>query len=189
MPAESTTAVVIGSGLSGLAVASELSRNSVATIVVSSSGELLGECSSHQSCKDPATLLERADLVRLLRTHASNRGLDIRHQTRANNLRPVNDGAAATGKPGRWVVHTSDGLLLADNVVLTNCPDQQVRRVLNAIGIGSGGDFSATMEGLGIHLVGVGNLLAPTTREIIRQAKQVSTRIVASLPAAAATAC
>lgn len=185
MSAESTTTVVIGSGLSGLAVASELSRNSVPTIVVPGIGELLGECSSHRPCTDPATSTERADLLRLLRTHASNRGLDIRQQARAGNLRRITDDG---GNASRWMVHTDSGLLLANNVVLTNCPDNQIRRLLNTVGIAADHDFASAMHGIGMYLVGIGNLLAPTTREIIRQAKQVSDTIVSQLPATAPAA-
>lgn len=182
MSAESTTTVVIGSGLSGLAVASELNRNSVATIVVSGAGELLGECSSHRPCTDPATSTERAGLVRLLRTHASNRGLDIRQQTRAKDLQ------LTAGTANRWVVHTENGVLLADNVVLTNCPDNQIRRLLDSVGIAASHDFASAMHGIGMYLIGIGNLLAPTTREIIRQAKQVSDTIVSQLPGPAPAA-
>lgn len=180
---ESTTTVIIGSGLSGLAVASELSRKGVAAIVVSGCGGLLGDCSTHRSPADPSMLHERADLLRLLRTYARNHAVDIREDIHAADLiLQQNDGGTEYSADGnhvrKWAVQTEQGVLMADNIVLTNCPQNQIRRVLKSVGITAGRDFLAAMRAIGIHLVGIGDLLAPTTREIVHQAKVVSEAIV-----------
>lgn len=180
---ESTTTVIIGSGLSGLAVASELSRKGVAAIVVSGCGELLGDCSAHRSPSDPSMLHERADLLRLLHNYARNHAVDVRKDVHAADLKLQQDDGGtvhpADGThPRKWAVQTETGVLMADSIVLTNCPQNQIRRVLKSVGITAGGDFLAAMRAIGIHLVGIGDLLAPTTREIAHQAKVVSEAIV-----------
>ncbi len=128
-------------------------------------------------------LHERAELLRLLRTYASNHAVDIRKDTHAADLiLQENDGGtghSADGtQPRKWAVQTEQGVLMADSIVLTNCPQNQIRRVLKSVGITAGRDFLAAMRAIGIHLVGIGDMLAPTTREIVHQAKVVSEAIV-----------
>ncbi|MBG6183459.1 hypothetical protein IWX65_001410 [Arthrobacter sp. CAN_A214] len=180
--AELTTTVVIGAGLSGLAVASELSRRGIDSIVVESL-----ECLDSGACRtvmtDSVSLSERSELMRLLRGYASSHRLDVRHSTIAEHLSIIGhskilpEDRVPVSK--KWAVQTADGVLLADHVVLTKYPQNQLRRLLRSMGIAIGSDFKAALRAIGLHLVGVGELLTPTTREIVRQAKLVSDAIVA----------
>lgn len=182
--AEITTTVVIGSGLPGLAVASELSRRGVDSIVVSGYGLLSAQADRRHPAGDPSSLTERSELLRLLRTYASNHELDIRQSTRAEELRLIGGQAGFVGPYAsslhgkKWAVQTANGILLADNIVLTSCEQNQLRRVLKSVGIAAGRDLLAALRAVGLYLVGVGDLLLPTTREIVRQAKLVSEAIV-----------
>lgn len=179
-PTESTTTVVIGSGLSGLAVASELCRKGVDAIVVEGLSVRDG-CSRRTTLTDAGTRAERCELMRLLRGYAESHALDIRRIV-AEDLQRLNSpvapvrGAAAT-EDRRWAVTTQTGVLLADNIVLTGCPMNQLRRLLRSVGLAAGRDFAEALRSAGLHLVGVGGLLAPTTREIAHQAKLVTDAI------------
>ena len=179
---ERTTTVVIGSGLSGLAVASELSRQGVDSIVVDSL-ELFGAAPTARASRltEPGTLIERSEILRVLRHYASNHSLDIRASSKATGLR-ITAGAASAGdpQPQQWLVNTSDGVLLADNIVLTRCAQGQLRRFFASLGIAIGHDLTSAMRALGIYLVGIGDAVAPSTREILRQAKTVSEAICVS---------
>ncbi|WP_262364416.1 FAD-dependent monooxygenase [Arthrobacter echini] len=182
--AEQTSTVVIGSGLSGLAVASELSRRGVESIVV----EAL-ECSDSGTMRtvmaDAASLAERTELMRLLRGYASAHCLDVRQSTVAEQLSIIGHPALITARLGRkqWAVHTAEGVLLADHVVLTKYPQNELRRFLRAMGVAVGKDLRTTLRTIGLHLIGVGEPLTPTTREIVRQAKLVSDTIATEVPA------
>jgi phytoene dehydrogenase-like protein len=165
-PSESTTAVVIGAGLPGLAVASELSRHGIASIVV----EGMGSGRRRRSVMtDSVSLTERTELLRLLRGYASSHALDVRHSTMARTV--------SRGSNCPWVIQTEQGVLEADSLIITDCPQNQVRGFLRSLGIAAGRDLRATLKALGIYLVGVTELLAPSTREILRQAKLVSDAI------------
>ena len=183
--AEQTSTVVIGSGLSGLAVASELSRRGVDSIVVESL-----ECSDSGAMRavmaDSTSLSERTELMRLLRGYAAAHHLDVRQNTVAEHLSIIGHPKMLTTSFGRkkWAVQTADGVLLADHVVLTKYPQNELRKFLRSMGIAIGRDLRAALRSIGLHLVGVGELLTPTTREIVRQAKLVSDVIVAEGPAA-----
>ncbi|WP_253904257.1 FAD-dependent monooxygenase [Arthrobacter sp. Br18] len=179
--AELTTTVVIGAGLSGLAVASELSRRGIDAIVVESL-----ECLDSGACRtvmtDSVSLSERSELMRLLRGYASSHGLDVRHSTIAEHLSIIGHSKLLPDPvpvSKKWAVQTANGVLLADHVVLTKYPQNQLRRFLRSMGIAIGSDFRDALRAIGLHLVGVGELLTPTTREIVRQAKLVSDTIVA----------
>ncbi|WP_314324123.1 FAD-binding protein [Paenarthrobacter ilicis] len=205
--AERTTTVVIGAGLSGLAVASELSRYGVGSIVVEGFGGLTGSGSSlHtgmlQRCDvaDPA-MQERSEILRHLRNYAASHQLDVRSTTRAVRLdflgadaaqqtahglaRKVATASLSNGlasgplevAPRQWAVHTAHGILLADHVVVTRCAQSQLRRMLAELGIAVGQNFAAAMRALGMHLVGVGELITPTPKEVLRQAKAVGQAI------------
>ncbi|WP_307857636.1 FAD-binding protein [Paenarthrobacter sp. DKR-5] len=171
---ESTTTVVIGSGLPGLAVASELSRRGVASIVVDGATVFGDGAQRRNALTDAASLTERSEILRLLRHYAASHQLDVRGATRAVDISLTRQGGAAGPK---WVICTPDGLLLADNIVLTCGAHNQLRRFLAGLGIAAGKDFLHAVRSLGIYLVGVGELIAPTTRGILRQAKVVSEAI------------
>lgn len=182
---EHTTTVVIGAGLSGLAVASELSRYGVGSIVVdgldilgsaalSTSTGLLPRC----DIADPASLQERSEIMRHLRNYAASHSLDVRNSTRAVRLDRI---GTAAGPTGQWAVHTVQGVLLADHIVVTRCGQSQLRRMLADLGIALGQNFVAAMRAIGMHLVGVGELITPTPKEVLRQAKVVGQAISAKV--------
>lgn len=179
--AEMTTTVVIGSGLSGLAVASELSRRGVRSIVVESA-ECLNSGQNRTVMTDSVSLSERTELLRLLRCYASSHSLDIRQETLAEGLCMVGYSnllpAPVLGSK-KWAVQTDDGVLLADHVVLTKYPQNQLRRFVQSLGLAVGRDLKAALRALGLYLIGVGEVLTPTTREVVRQAKVISDAIVA----------
>ena len=97
--------------------------------------------------------------------------------------------AGTGGSPAeQWAVHTPDGVLLADHIVLTRCAHSQLRRMLTDLGIAAGRNLMAAMRAIGMYLVGVGELITPTPKEVLRQAKVVGQAISAkvypdSLPA------
>lgn len=177
---EMTTTVVIGSGLSGLAVASELSRRGVRSIVVESM-ECLNSGPGRTVMTDSVSLSERTELLRLLRCYASSHSLDIRQETVAEGLCMVGYSqhlpAPVLGSK-KWAVQTRNGVLLADHVVLTKYPQNQLRRFVQSLGIALGSDIKAALRAIGLYLIGVGEVLTPTTREIVRQAKIISDNIV-----------
>lgn len=180
--AESTTTVVIGSGFSGLAVASELSRQGVDSIVVDGL-DFLGteEPARRSGAPDLGPFGERNEILRLLRHYALTHHLDVRTSTRAVELSMVgSDAAGAPGRPKKWVIRTADGVLMADSIVLTRCAQIQLRRILTSLGIKISRDVVAAMRSLGLYLVGVGDMIAPSTKEILHQAKSVSQAISAS---------
>ena len=166
VPIESTTTVVIGAGLPGLAVASELSRHGVASIVL----EGMGTAGKRRSVMtDSVSLTERSELLRLLRGYATSHRLDVRPSTMASKL--------SRDPQQKWVIHTEQGILQAESVVLTDCPQNQVRRFLRGLGLSLGKDLRTSLKSLGLYLVGVADLLTPSTREIVRQAKLVGDAI------------
>jgi hypothetical protein len=183
---ERTTAVVIGTGLSGLAVASELQRRGVASIVVDGL-DLLGaghpaNTSSLQRCDaaDAASLKERNEILRHLRNYAASHKLDVRNDIRALQLDLLDAGTG--GSPaGQWAVQTPGGVLLADHLVLTRCAHSQLRRMLSELGMAAGRNVMAAMHALGMYLVGVGELITPTPKEVLRQAKVVGQAISAKV--------
>ena len=193
---ERTSTVVIGTGLSGLAVASELQRRGVGTIVVDGL-DLLGagnpaNTSSLQRCDaaDAATLRERNEILRHLRNYAASHSLDIRNNVRALQLDHLDaDGHRASGldfqaggHPAQhWAASTPTGILYADHLVLTRCAHSQLRRMLADLGVAAGQNLMAAMHALGMYLVGVGELITPTPKEVLRQAKLVGQAISAKV--------
>ena len=182
--AERTTTVVIGTGLPGLAIATELRRRGVDSIIVSrleSPGGQSFQKSGHQRCDDAeaASIQERNEILRHLRNYASSHQLDIRSDTSAVLLDKMGPGAEASLH--RWAVHTPDGVLLADHIVLTRCAHSQLRRMLTDLGISIGTNLVAAMRAIGIYLVGVGELITPTPKEVLRQAKVVGQAISAKV--------
>jgi hypothetical protein len=183
---ERTTAVVIGTGLSGLAVASELQRRGVASIIVDGL-DLLGaghpaNTSSLQRCDaaDAASLRERNEILRHLRNYAASHKLDVRNNIRALQLDLLEAGT--DGSPTeKWAVQTPGGVLLADHLVLTRCAHSQLRRMLSELGMAAGQNLMAAMHALGMYLVGVGELITPTPKEVLRLAKVVGQAISAKV--------
>ena len=182
---ERTTTVVIGTGLPGLAIATELRRRGVDSIIVSRlespGGGQSFQKSAPQRCDDAeaASLQERNEILRHLRNYASSHQLDIRSDTSAVLLDKMGPGPEASLH--RWAVHTPDGVLLADHIVLTRCAHSQLRRMLTDLGISIGANLVATMRAIGIYLVGVGELITPTPKEVLRQAKVVGQAISAKV--------
>ncbi|WP_416417829.1 FAD-binding protein [Paenarthrobacter aromaticivorans] len=206
---ERTTTVVIGTGLSGLAVASELSRYGVGSIVLDGFGTLSAtgpavHTGMIQRCDvaDPAAMQERNEILRHLRNYAASHHLDVRATTRAVRLdflggdsssqlgygpvASLNTASLKAGlsvygplesTPRQWAVHTASGVLLADHIVVTRCAQSQLRRMLADLGIAIGQNFAAAMRAVGMHLVGVGELITPTPKEVLRQAKAVGQAI------------
>ncbi|MEV7649574.1 FAD-binding protein [Arthrobacter sp. NPDC089319] len=202
VPTEYTTTVVIGSGLPGLAVASELSRRGVSSIVVEGLLAQPSDPSRRSALPDSSARGERNDLLRLLQAYAASHALDIRRSTFACGVSRTSGKAAPSKQPGthpvasednagrvpsisrdsqqRWVIRTERGLLVADSVVLTGCAQNQMRRLLRSLGIAAGENAVAVLNAIGLYLVGVADLLAPSTREIIRQAKVAGNAIASS---------
>jgi hypothetical protein len=183
---ERTTAVVIGTGLSGLAVASELQRRGVASIIVDGL-DLLGaghpaNTSSLQRCDaaDAASLKERNEILRHLRNYAASHKLDVRNDIRALQLDLLDAGTSGS-LAGQWAVQTPGGVLLADHLVLTRCAHSQLRRMLSELGMAAGRNVMAATHALGMYLVGVGELITPTPKEALRQAKVVGQAISAKV--------
>ncbi|WP_043467483.1 FAD-binding protein [Arthrobacter sp. 131MFCol6.1] len=183
---ERTTAVVIGTGLSGLAVASELQRRGVSSIIVDGL-DLLGaghpaNTSSLQRCDaaDAASLRERNEILRHLRNYAASHKLDVRNNIRALQLDLLEAGTDGSATE-KWAVRTPGGVLLADHLVLTRCAHSQLRRMLSELGMAAGQNLMAAMHALGMYLVGVGELITPTPKEVLRQAKVVGQAISAKV--------
>ncbi len=189
---ERTTTVIIGTGLSGLAVGAELRRRGVDAIVVDGL-DILGagqpaNTTSLQRCDaaDSDSLRERNEILRHLRNYAASHQMDVRNTTRAVQLTMVGGAGAAAaadstdpaGSPAcQWEVHTPNGILLADHIVLTRCAHSQLRRMLSDFGIAVGRNLVAAMRTIGIYLVGVGDLITPSPKEVLRQAKTVGQAI------------
>jgi hypothetical protein len=198
---EYTTTVVIGSGLPGLAVASELSRRGVSSIVVEGLLSQPSDPGRRSPLPDSSVRGERNDLLRLLHAYAASHALDIRRSTFACGVSRTGKAAHATqldalpatldacagrvpsitrDSKQRWAIRTERGLLVADSVVLTGCAQNQMRRLLRSLGIAAGENAVAVLNAIGLYLVGVADLLAPSTREIIRQAKVAGNAIASS---------
>lgn len=182
---EQTTTVIIGTGLSGLAVAAELRRHGVDSIVVDGL-DILGahqpaNTSSLQRCDaaDSDTLRERNEILRHLRNYAASHRVDVRNTTRAVQLTML-QGPEHEAAP-QWQVHTPTGVLVADHIVLTRCAHSQLRRMLNDFGITVGRNVASAMRAIGIYLVGVGELITPSPKEVLRQAKTVGQAISAKV--------
>lgn len=188
---EQTTTVIIGTGLSGLAVAAELRRRGVQSIVVDGL-DILGagqpaNTASLQRCDaaDSVSLKERNEILRHLRNYAASHQMDVRSTTRAVQLSMVRPASGSAAKAAttdvnashQWEVHTPTGILLADHIVLTRCAHSQLRRMLSDFGIAVGRNVVAAMRAIGIYLVGVGDLITPSPKEVLRQAKTVGQAI------------
>ncbi|OFI38680.1 FAD-binding protein [Arthrobacter sp. SW1] len=195
--AERTTTVVIGAGMPGLAVASELCRHGVDAIVVSGLNGFPFSIESGQPgtgslntgklprCDGPdaASLQERNEILRHLRNYAASHHLDVRNTTPAVRLDLLAHQQPLKQKPEQklWAIHTEQGVLLADNIVLTRCGQSQLRRMLADLGIAIGQNLTSALRAMGMYLVGVGELVSPTPKEVLRQAKVVGQAISAKV--------
>lgn len=182
---EQTTTVIIGTGLSGLAVAAELRRRGIDSIVVDgldtfgATPPAVTTSLQRIDTADSATLQERNEILRHLRNYAASHDVDIR-STRAVQLTQVDGNPESTASP-QWEVHTPTGVLMADHIVLTRCAQSQLRRMINDFGIAVGRNLAAAMRAIGIYLVGVGELITPSPKEVLRQAKTVGQAISAKV--------
>ncbi|MFP5311079.1 MAG: NAD(P)-binding protein [Actinomycetes bacterium] len=182
---EQTTTVIIGAGLSGLAVAAELRRHGVGSIVVDgldgSGASPTPGTASLQRCHagESHTLRERNEILRHLRNYAASHSVDVRSTTPALQLTRL--AGPGHGAAPQWQVHTPGGLLVADHIVLTRCANSQLRRMLNEFGIAVGRNVAAAMRAMGMYLVGVGGLITPSPKEVLRQAKTVGHAISAKV--------
>lgn len=171
---ELTGAVVIGCGVSGMAVARELSRQGVDSIVIH------GPVADADAIRDsePAVFPERVELVRLLQAYAAGHHLDIREDSEAQEISLAAPGVQPAPEPapaaGKWAVRTGRELLLADCVVLTSCSRADVRKLSRAVGAGSGPEAATALRGIGVYLVGVDPL---PVGSLVRQAKAAGAAI------------
>lgn len=175
---ESTSAIVIGTGLSGLAVAAELNRHGVQTVTVDgleSSSPSTATCALRVADLASSESAEYLDVLRHLRKYAASHSLDVRHHTMARHLALVE--AADADAPARWAVKTEGGMVFADAVILTRCAHNQLRRFLADLGYTLGGHLLEALAQIGLYLVGVTELSAPSTREVLRQAKHVGAEV------------
>lgn len=171
---EVTAAVVIGCGLSGLAVASELSRHGVEAIVLN--GLAQDTESAHSAVRDAGSLPERAELLRLLHGYAAGHSLDIRAGTAAQGLGLLRGSGVPVPVPGttKWAIHTHEGILLADAVVLTGCGKRALLGLVRSLGFAAGTDLRNALRNVGLYVVGAGEALACPTRELARSAKRAA---------------
>lgn len=184
---ELTGTVVIGCGLSGLAVATELSRQGVDSVVVH--GPVQDADALREAAVEPEVFPERVELLRLLQAYMSGHRLDVREGSEAQDLIPAS-AAGLLPVPalgGKWAVRTGRELLLADHVVLTSCSRSDLRRITRAAGVGTGPAAEAALRGMGVYLVGVGVNLLPTLRGLLRQARAAGEAIAETTPPAAPT--
>ena len=180
---EATAAVVIGCGLTGLAVASELSRHGISPIVLNGLRKDIEPL--HGQVPDALSLPERTELLRLLQGYAAGHSLDIRRWTPAEELGLMRGSGSfsfpAAPEPGtlKWVVRTHHGVLLADAVVLAGCGQQALVKLIRTLGFGAGSELRNALRNVGLYVVGAGEALTAPTRELVRQAKRAGQEVAA----------
>lgn len=176
---EVTATIVIGSGFSGLAMATELHRQGIESIVLDNF------CPTPVNSPTPSTgginleaMTERAEILRLLQHYASRHELDVRPHSAGTKLLPR---SSSPGGRNQWSVQTSTGTVSAQTIVFTRVALNQLRRMLHSLGITTSQEVGAAMSNLGLYLVGVGDITRPSTQEILHQAKRASQAISARL--------
>ena len=181
---ESTAAVVIGTGLSGLAVAAELNRHGIPATTLGgleSASPSTGTGALRVADLSSAESAEYLEVLRHVRKYAVTHALDVRHHVHARHLalvEPADPGDPSDSGPAvRWAVRTDDGVLFADAVILTRCAHNQLRRFLADLGYSLGDNLMAALAEIGLYLIGVTELEAPSTRELVRQAKAVGAEV------------
>lgn len=180
--AENTTTIVVGSGFSALAVAAELNRQGIQTIVVDGSCPLKQPqpTAPHTGEISLSSLSERSEIVRLLEHYARRHDLDMRPATQALEFAHQHGDLPALR---HWQVQTTTGTLTAHSLVFTRGALSQLRKLLRSVGVTTATDVRTGMHALGLYLVGVGDLTIPTTQEILHQAKRASQSISARIAA------
>jgi hypothetical protein len=180
---EATAAVVIGCGLTGLAVASELSRHGLDPIVLN--GLRKDTEPVHGQVPDALTLPERTELLRLLHGYAAGHSLDIRRGTPAEELGLLRGSGgmsvSTAPEPGaaKWIVRTRNGVLLADAVVLAGCGQPALVKLIRTLGFAAGAELRNALRHAGLYIVGAGEALTAPTRELVRQAKRAGQEVAA----------
>lgn len=174
---EATAVVVIGCGLPGLAVASELSRQGIDPVVLNGLRQDID--SVHSPVPDARSLPERAELLRLLHGYAVGHSLDIRRGTPAEGLGLLRGPGIPAREPGamRWAVRTRPGVVLADAVVLAGCGQPAVVQLIRSLGFAAGAELRNALHGVGLYVVGAGEALTLPTRELVRQAKRAGQEV------------
>ena len=179
---EATAAVVIGCGLTGLAVASELSRHGLHPIVLN--GLRRDTEPAPGPVPDALSLPERTELLRLLHGYAAGHSLDIRRSTPAEEVGLLhgsgNFSVSHAPQPGmKWAVRTRHGILLADTVVLAGCGQPALVKLIRTLGFAAGAELRNALRSVGLYVVGAGEVLTAPTRELLRQAKRAGREIAA----------
>ncbi|WAP51867.1 FAD-binding protein [Arthrobacter sp. ATA002] len=178
---EVAAAVVIGCGLTGLAVASELSRHGIHPIVLNGLRQDTAPVPVPGPAPDALSLPQRAELLRLLHGYAAGHSLDVRRGTPAEELGLLRGPGSPARESGalRWTVHTRHGVLLADTVVLAGCGQPALVKLIHALGFAAGAELMSALRGVGLYIVGAGEVLTAPTRELLRQAKRAGRQIAA----------
>ncbi|WFR84409.1 FAD-binding protein [Arthrobacter sp. Y-9] len=192
-----TDVVVVGTGMGGLAVATQLHRKGMAVVVIDglqqgdpvTAGSLrhaTTEELERVAIGDPASHRERRDILRQLHGYAKCHQLDVRRGVVAGALNPA---APAHGTPWssampgeasarRWALPTPGGLIVCDSVVITGVSGRRrVRQFLKAVGQETSDNMATALRHVGIYLVGVGQQVSAGHREVLHQARLVGNAI------------
>ncbi|MEZ2373218.1 FAD-binding protein [Arthrobacter sp. RCC_34] len=198
-----TDVVVVGTGMGGLAVATQLHRKGMAVVVIDGLNQgdpVAAGALRHATTEelervaigDPASHRERRDILRQLHGYAKSHQLDIRRGVVAGALNPAvpaqefspaqgrrrasTTGGDAAGR--RWALPTPDGLILCDSVVITGVSGRRrVRQFLKAVGQETSDNMATALRHVGIYLVGVGQQVSAGHREVLHQARLVGNAI------------
>jgi len=192
-----TDVVVVGTGMGGLAVATQLHRKGMAVVVIDGLNQgdpVAAGALRHATTEelervaigDPASHRERRDILRQLHGYAKSHQLDIRRGVVAGALNPASpeegasrSSAAPSGAASRrWALPTPGGLILCDSVVITGVSGRRrVRQFLQAVGQETSDNMATALRHVGIYLVGVGQQVSAGHREVLHQARLVGNAI------------
>lgn len=192
-----TDVVVVGTGMGGLAVATQLHRKGMAVVVIDGLNQgdpVAAGALRHATTEelervaigDPASHRERRDILRQLHGYAKSHHLDIRRGVVAGALNPASpaqgmtrSSAASRETPSRrWALPTPGGLILCDSVVITGVSGRRrVRQFLKAVGQETSDNMATALRHVGIYLVGVGQQVSAGHREVLHQARLVGNAI------------
>lgn len=152
-----------------MAVASELTRRGTHPVVLDDREVFAPTQLRPPAC--PESLAERQGLLRVLRHYASRQRIDIRDQV--IEVRSCTEPRAAA----RWLVRTPESRILAENLILTRCAQNQLRRFLASLGLAEGRDVLRAAPSQGLYVINTGEAGTGNTREVLRQAKAVGQAI------------
>lgn len=192
-----TDVVVVGTGMGGLAVATQLHRKGMTVVVIDGLNQgdpVAAGALRHATTEelervaigDPASHRERRDILRQLHGYAKSHQLDIRRGVVAGalNLASPEQGASrSSAAPSgaasrRWALPTPGGLILCDSVVITGVSGRRrVRQFLKAVGQETSDNMATALRHVGIYLVGVGQQVSAGHREVLHQARLVGNAI------------